>query len=487
MSFPLKESTTPSVYRKWYWTCLLIGWLGLGSAAHGQTDLERFERQLEQIRRETRLMIDTTLPVEQRTLLDYGGYATFSFLAIDDLDQSTHILRQTDVNTYLRLNVDGVHEFFLRVRTSYLDFNSGDAFDSHGDDWVGPTLDRGHYRFDLARYYGAYKGETLPYNFVLQGGRQLVHWANGVTLSQELDGGVMDFSHDRYGLQVVAGMTRQSSTDIDSSRPAFTNSMKRIFSGGLLSAQVTATHKPFVYGLVQQDRNDENSATVGGIDTNFDYESWYVGTGSTGNIGDRLLYGVELVYQGGETLSDPIVVQPQTKDDIQAFAGDFKLDFLVSDANKSRFTVEVLVATGDDDRSLHTTNTFGGNAPGTDDHSFNAFGLINTGLAFSPNVSNLILLRGGASTFPLPNSEWFKQLQVGTNLFVFNKFDDDAPIDELTSDQTYLGFESDFYANWQITSDLSLGMRYGVFFPGQAITTDKDPRHFFFTGITYAY
>lgn len=30
-------------------------------------------------------------------------------------------------------------------------------------------------------------------------------------------------------------------------------------------------------------------------------------------------------------------------------------------------------------------------------------------------------------------------------------------------------------------------MRYGVFFPGEAILTDHDTRHFFFTGLTFAY
>ena len=118
------------------------------TAALGQVDLERFQRQLEQMRRDTQLIVDQSIPVEQRALIDYGGYVSFSFYAIDDTGQNTHILRQTDAVGYARMNFDGVHQFYLRGRTKYQDFNAGDSFDGNGDDWVEPTLDRGIYTFN---------------------------------------------------------------------------------------------------------------------------------------------------------------------------------------------------------------------------------------------------------------------------------------------------------------------------------------------------
>src|SRR5690606_16045631 len=114
--------------------------------------------------------------------------------------------------------------------------------------------------------------------------------------------------------------------------------------------------------------------------------------------------------------------------DIHAFAFDVRLDYLLGDENRSRLSGEVLLATGDDDR-LTTTNTFGGNQTGTDDNAFNAFGYINTGLAFNPSVSNLLMLRLGASTYPIQEHELFRQFQVGVDAFVFGKLDKDAPID----------------------------------------------------------
>src|SRR5690606_34410515 len=118
----------------------------------------------------------------------------------------------------------------------------------------------------------------------------------------------------------------------------------------------------------------------------------------------------------GDTLSSPFdnetfIPGAQTRDDIEAWAMDAYLDYQFGDVNRTRVNIELVVASGDDDR-LHSTNTFGGNQPGTTDHGFNAFGLINTGLAFNPNVSNLIMVRTGASTFPFPGSREFDRLQV---------------------------------------------------------------------------
>ena len=62
-----------------------------------------------------------------------------------------------------------------------------------------------------------------------------------------------------------------------------------------------------------------------------------------------------------------------------------------------------------------------------------------------------------------------------------------GPIDEPTSDDRFLGFETDFYANWQVSSDIAVVLRYGVFFPGEAIETDSDARHLFYAGVTYAF
>jgi hypothetical protein len=247
--------------------------------------------------------------------------------------------------------------------------------------------------------------------------------------------------------------------------------------------------------LVQRDWNDQERIE-GKIDTSFDYSSYYVGTGATGTLGDHFIYSAEGVYEGGHTLSNSFtisgvagILEPvdQTRDPIEAAAGDFRLDYVPGDLHKSRVSGEVILASGGPDRGT-TTNTFNGNAPNTTDQAFNAFGLINTGLAFSPNISNIAVFRVGASTFPMPDSQRFSRLQIGTDFFVYDKMRVHAPIVEATNNGAYLGVEPDLYLNWQITSDITLAVRYGVFFPcAHAIVGNTDPRQFFYTGVTFAF
>lgn len=457
--------------------------------------MDRFQRQLEEFFLATRVEVDRDVPVDQRMFLDYGGTLSFAFIALDDSQQKTHILRQSTLTAYLHANIDGAHDFLLRGRTSYRDFNSGDAFDKHGDDWIEPTLDRGIYTFNLQRYLSAYEGRRINGNLVIEAGRQLVHWANGLVLSQDLDGVQVTGSYGPLSLLALAATTRDSNNDFDTSRPSYDHDTHRDFFGGMLTYRLSPRHRPFVYGLVQRDRNKDEVLTtagsVGDIDTRFNYDSWYVGAGARGNVTDRLLYAIEFAYQGGEGLSnsfDPAtgIAVMQTEEDIRAWALNARLDYVIPGDNRTRLNLELILASGDDDRG-HTSNTFDGNAPGTDDTAFNGFGYLDTGLAFAPNVSNLMLIRAGAATYPMPRSPLFGRAQVGGNLLLYNKLDADAPINEATSNHHYLGTGAEVFLNWQITSDVTIAARYGVFFPGEAIETDHDERHFFFTGVTYAF
>jgi hypothetical protein len=453
-------------------------------------DLERFQRSLEQIERDTRTRVDERIPAGQRTLFDYGGYLSLNYLSVDDLNGNNHVLRQYDLVTYAHLNLDGVHEFYASLRGSYRDFNPGDPFSqSEGSGWRG-DLDRAYYKFDLQRYYAAYKGQKIDYDVTFTGGRQLVYWANGLTLSEVLDSAIVDVQYGPLTLEFLAGLTPRRTVDVDPSRPHFDNDTFRGFYGAMLTARA-GEHRPFAFALFQQDYNHDYTSTLGVINTKFDYNSYYLGVGSTGSLSDKLTYGVEAVYEGGSTLSnsfDTATFFPsaQQKDQISSWAADARLDYLFNDTRHTRLGFEAILASGDSDR-LNSSATFAGNRPGTNDHAFNGFGLLNTGLAFSPSVSNLMAFRVGASTFPFPDTAHFGRLQVGTDFFVFNKMREDGGIDEATTSGRYLGVEPDVYLNWQIKSDVTLVLRYGVFFPNGDVIPNDDARQFFYGGLTFAF
>jgi Alginate export len=478
---------------------LVICALYVASAAHAQQDLERFRRQLEQIERDTILQANPDVPIGQRTFIDYGAYLTVGYLSLDDNNDENHVLWQYELFPYLRLNADGAHELFLRGRVGWRDFNEGDSFDGRGDERIDPDLDAGYYRFDLARSRAAYRGERIENNLIFKGGRDLVYWANGLVLSQDIDGIFVDMSwRNDIALGIIAGVTPVRTVDFDASRSSFDHHTRRGFYGAMLS-KAFGQHRPYVYGLVQRDYNDDDPLVQGPVVTEFEYDSYYLGIGSAGTIGNRLLYGVEVVHEGGTGLSnsfsgDSIFIEPipQTEEDIDAWAANLRLDYLVADVRRSRFTGEVIVASGDDDRVLSTSDTFGGNTPGTDDNAFNGFGLLNTGLAFAPQVSNLTSFRVGAATFPFADGGGvLSRIQIGTDWFLFYRTDDEAVIDEpLLPDsdgQAFLGWEPDVFLNWQITSDVTLQVRYGLFFPNDEVFLSDEPRHFFYTGVTYAF
>lgn len=477
-----------------------VGWslvavLAIGAAdAAAQSSLERFNRQLELLREEELTLAPRTVPAGQRVQYDYGGYLIFDYLSIDDNVNDNHVLRQTQLYLYGRLNIDGAHEFFIRTRAGWQDFNKGDSFSGRGSEAIDPDLDRAYYRFDLSRHRSAYYGKRPgDSNVVIEVGRDLVYWGNGLTLSQTIYGGMVTLSKGPVALDLIAGVTPTRTVDFDSSRPDFDFHTNRGFYGAMLSSQV-GTHRPYVYGLIQRDYNPNETLNIPPTTTHFEYNSWYVGVGSNGGLTDRLLYGVEAVLEGGRGLSNSfeiappfIVGVPQEEDRILAWAIDGRLDYLVGDVNRTRFSAELLFASGDPDRALSTTNTFGGNAPGTTDKAFNGFGLIYTGLAFAPSVSNLAMGRIGASTFPWAQSDVLGRLQVGADFFVYSKVRSGAPIDEPSNDEMFLGVEPDVFVNWQVASDVTLALRYGVFFPNGDAFGDSEARQFISVGVTFGF
>jgi hypothetical protein len=465
-----------------------------GPGGPNAEQLQRLNRlaDLERLNLDTRLRANPDIPPGQRLLLDYGGYLTLSYLDLDDSVGDNHILRETEAVGYIRANFDGAHEVFLRGRWGWRDFNEGDSFDGRGDEPIDGDLDRGYYRFDLNRYRAAYGGAPANVNLVLQGGRDFVYWGNGLVLAQVLDGGIITFGSEKLTLQIIAGVTPTRTVDIDSSRPEFDHNTRRGFYGALVTASL-GEHQPYAYFLAQQDYNPADFRQVGNVGTHYQYNSNYVGLGSSGALGDRFRYGVEAAYEFGHTLSNSFELQgfgitpiEQTKDDISAWAMDARLDFFATDVRQTRLSGEVIVASGDTDRG-HTSNTFNGNAPNTTDNAFNSFGLLNTGLAFAPDVSNIVIVRGGMTTFPFADVRALERLQLGTDLFVYAKYRGTGPIDETTADETFLGWEPDVYLNWQMTSDVTLALRYGVFFPHSESFPNDQSRQFFYAGVTFAF
>jgi hypothetical protein len=247
-----------------------------------------------------------------------------------------------------------------------------------------------------------------------------------------------------------------------------------------------SSHQFYGYVLYMPDYNHDQTARLDlGIPVDFKYTATYYGIGSTGSIGHNTLYEAEFVYESGQSTSDPLR-SIQERESISAFAARGAITYVLGDENLTRLQAETLFASGDKDR-LVTSDTVGGNLAGTTDRAFNSLGYANTGLAFAPTLSNLMSFRVGASTYPLRGQQGFNDLQVGLDLLTFGKLEEDGQINEPTKRETFLGFETDLYLNYRITSDTAFTLRYGAFFPGSAIAGPRATRNFVLLGVTVSF
>jgi len=450
--------------------------------AFGQArDPEAFVNRQRAIEEQVRALRDRELGPAGETAFDYGGWYSFHLLIFDDGIESSRTFRRHDLRLWGRAILEGgAHEFYARGRFSLLDFNSGDSFDGNDDDIEGPNLERGCYRFDLQKAARAYGWAVPEYNFNLQVGRDLVELGTGLTLSAPLDHVALTTTASDFQLTGLIGRTIGSSQDFDLTR--HTTRTRRAFFGAELRYTGFGTHEPFAYILWQRDHNRD---ALPHLLQDFDYDSFYAGLGSTGELTKGVRYLAEWVYESGHSFGHRRFLD---NDVIRAWAFDLQLEYLFKGPKMARASVEYLFAGGDSNRLDSPTDAIGGNRLNRQDNSFIGFGYRDTGLSLAPRYSNLHLWRAGGSFHPWPDHPRFARLELGTNWFLYYKNHRRGAISDPTADLPcgYLGWETDYYANWELSADLTWTARLGAFFPGDAFS-DQTSRTFLITGITWSF
>ncbi|HOA75693.1 MAG TPA: alginate export family protein [Phycisphaerae bacterium] len=458
-------------------------WLQFAALAAGQPS-SPFLQQQRAIEETVREEFNRDQPTDQRFDLDYGGWYSFYLFLWDDGVKSSRTFRQHDLRLWSSLGLDeGAHYFYARLKMQWQDFNHGDGFDDE-DDFVGPDLDRGFYEFNLGRALRAYRGDEVENNLRLKVGRDFVDFGTGFALSLPLDQVRLTADLGKLEIQGLAATTIRSSNDIDLSRPNAGDS-ERNFWGAQVRYKGFKKHQPFAYFFYNEDQHREAWYS---LLNNFDYDSWYVGLGSVGELVRNLRYHTEWVIEGGRSyIYRRSLLEENRRAAIQAWAVDFGLDYLTQWPMHPNFSGEYMFASGDPDRWGSPTNVIGGNRKGND-NSFSGFGYRYTGLAFAPRLSNIHIWRAGAAFLPLEKLRGFEQFELGTDWFLYAKNRSHGAVSDYTADEAsgYLGWEMDYFANWRITSDLSWTIRFGSFFPGRAFS-DQTCRTFFLTGVTYSF
>lgn len=459
------------------WTCLFAA-----PALAQDADTRRYiEKTLEDVLRQ-RYETGTGLSVSESTRLDYGGYVTLDVLLVDDEGGATRTMGQSDLRLWANVS-NGGHSAFGRFRVRYraYDGDDGAAFDDD-DGLTWPMFDRYWYRFDLRDELRARKGDNPSWNVWAQGGRQQVDWGSGITLSETLYSALFGVEASSFVLMGLVGVTPVMTTvDFDASRPEYDTNTDRLFWGVLAECRALTEHRPYIFFLDQRDNNQQP------LFADFEYNSSYIGVGSRGQFSGNVYYHGEFIYEFGDSMSDPLA-GPQSQEDISAWALQFEVAWMPrqSRSNDLRFALELLLASGDSDRRA-SSQTIGGNAPGSDDSGFNAFGFAYTGLALAPDLSNLASIRFSASLRPLADYPVARRLRATLDSFLLMKLNSDAPVSVLSEeDEMFLGVEFDLVVEWEVYSDLAVDCRYGIFLP-LAAAAENDPRNFFYFGVSYGF
>ncbi len=458
--------------------------MGLASVvpvARAQTPSDAFLNQQRAIEEQVRADLNRQLPTDQKVDVDWGAWYSFYLFLWDDGINSSRTFRRHDIRPWASISLDqGAHQFYARGKWQFEDYNHGDAYDHDEDDMVGMNLDRGFYQFDLRQATKAYAGRNLDWNFNLKIGRDYVDFGTGYALSTPLDQVLLKLEAARWEITGLIAQSVHSTDNIDRTRPNNTDTY-RGFYGTQIKYKGIEKHEPFAYVFWNEDQQEERPKDWL---RNYDYDSWYVGFGSTGELATNLRYGTEWVIEGGSSQLDR---WPAKESDIHAWAFDNVLEYLPNWRLQPRFIGEYMFASGDADRPLSPTDVRGGNNRGPDD-SFVGFGYRDTGLAFGPRLSNVHIWRAGAACKPLEKLEAARHLEIGTDWFLYAKNHSDGAVSDWTADRRsgYLGWEMDYFINWRITSDVSWTARLGTFFPGQAFS-DQTTRTFFLTGVTYSF
>ena len=437
---------------------------------------------------ELRLQLDSQMPDAREKGFDAGGWLNLAFFAYEDdpAQRERHLMRYA-LRGWASLNIQGVHRAYFRGLLQLDDWGNHDNPMHRGDDFDS-RVERAWYQFDLGQLMALKSGQRPPIGFKVRAGRDFNTIGTALVLSMPLDGARFTISTRKLDTEILLGKTVGWVDNIDPSDRVAEQQDRLIFATQVTSKHF-AQHRPFAYFMLNNDYT--NAEPKQPAVQAYEYDSNYVGIGSTGTVLlPKLLYSTELVGEWGSTYSNGANAASD-KDNICAMAFDAQLSYRFDCPTRPKVEGEYLYASGDKDRAMSSVATVGGNQIGSKDRAFNAFGFRDTGIAFAPRISNLHMLMAGASFYPLESLRCFREMEVGAKIFAYQKAAKTGAMDDTTATNAarWLGWEWDLYCNWRITSDLSWTFRYGMFFPGDAFsgTGDKSNRHFLYTGMVFSF
>lgn len=443
---------------------LLAAALAVGPAQAQGTAATAVER-VRQITDATRRQGDESsrfleLPTRIDRQTEVGGWVTITGLDLRDDDHNAR--KPDDIRTVLikdfRVWVGGeiTPELHYYVRGRKLDFD----FDTRPGVPEPDLSLQESVELDLG-----YLDWNPDSHWAIRAGRQFTYVGRALVLSADLDGASVAFSEGPWRTRVFAGSSLHRDPNLDSSIVGFDKgTAKRHFYIAETSHTWRSGTRGYAYYMAQQDDSRSNSAAQRVFD--FDYNSTYAGGGVEGSFHPLLNYYLEAVHEGGRMFAD----MPKKRVSIDADAALAGLLYYPRWEWHPLITLEGAFGSGDPARSS-VTGTFGGKLTATPDQNFMYFGTYDGGLALSPRLSNLGVMRFGYQVKPFPHEgRRLPGLLVGGKVSTYWKNENSGVISDplATLAAHHVGSGLDLFVAYRPFSDLSVLGQYGNFVTGSA-------------------
>jgi len=462
--------------------------------------LNRLEQEMLDAQTEQRIASHAGQTTIEKMTLDYGASLRFGIAGLQNGIGADSTLFQYEANFFANAVFDGGHRFFGNVRLLYNQYDVTRGANETG--FLNPLGNRYWYEFDLKALQRSTEGASGDLGLNIRTGRQFVNWNSGLVFSNDIYGSRMRGTLGKFSWEGLIGVTASSGFyDFDPSRPNYDSNTDRALFGVRGAYTFGPELELFVSGFWQRDHNENRVVSVEllpgvTVEHNYNFDSAYLSIGGSGSIGPEVLWTAEFVRETGSRYSRfafiPTgggIIAVQDDSPITAYAGVFNASWAPSGiATRPRIDGTLAFGTGDQDQ-LAVVGGLTGNANGTNDLSFQSLGYIYTGLAGAPSLTNLLMLRVGASTGIALDQRRPDALRVGMDVFLFGKQKESAPVSLPSSpNDRYLGTEVDWKIDWRLTSDVSFTLRAGLYWPGSNMPARANlTRHFVYGGCTYAF
>ncbi len=450
------------------WT-ILLAVVSMSTAwAQGQQDQER----VQELERQKQLQ-DRIIPPEflDESYFDYGGWIRPQYFQFRDGSGAVRGRHEYDFRVWLDIRQGGIHNVYFRGAYYKFFWDDEDSPTGH-DEKQKFRIDVAYYQLDIPVTNSMGARESIGY---LRGGRQYHVLGSGLVFNGQFDGGKAGLAWGPLAVTAFAGRSVPETDDMDHSITDPLMSF-RLFYSAMIEGNFSSMVVPYVFALAQDDMNPESPDIA---TQEFEWNSQYWGAGARGNVFiPNVTFLVEYTLETGRRYASGAT---RTQEHIEAQAIVSQLTFRLLDSPMvPQAYVGFLWATGDSDRTF-VPNTFLGNAIGTPDHSFTAFGYYPTGYVFNPILSNLHVFQAGASARPIyPDVLTVMQVDVGVDFYYYTKVKSRGGISDPFMKLRHhdVGWEIDVHADWTVVSDFTLQVRYGLFHAGREPLEDGD-RHFF--------